>query len=147
MKYWSYLTAKLLAAAGLLWGMHAAMLWLLPPPDRVWQRENTTPVGTDLLWTTAYLLFWLVVVGVLTLILIDQRYRCRTCLRRLRMPVMTGSWPNPLLVAPPRIEYICPYGHGTLKVPELHMSGQEHPDWHRHDDDIWKELAGTRSED
>ena len=55
--------------------------------------------------------------GVLYLVVWDQRYRCRTCLRRLRMPVFAGSWPNMFLKGQPRMEYICTYGHGTLKVP------------------------------
>jgi hypothetical protein len=73
------------------------------------------------------------------LIVWDQRYRCRSCLRRLRMPVSAGSWPNMLLFGQPRTEYICLYGHGTLKVPEFRVM-KKSPDWESHDDDIWKEL-------
>ena len=29
----------------------------------------------------------------------------------------------------PRIEYICPFGHGTLKEAELQISGLENPEW------------------
>ena len=61
--------------------------------------------------------------GVLYLIIWDQRYRCRVCLRRLRMPIETGSWGRMLQFGRPRIEYICPYGHGTLKEDELQISG------------------------
>jgi len=38
------------------------------------------------------------------------------------------------------MEYICPFGHGTLTVAELQLTGRENPDWAAHDDDIWKEL-------
>jgi hypothetical protein len=55
------------------------------------------------------------------------------------MPVHAGSWPNMLLFGQPRTEYICLYGHGTLKVPEVRITSTA-PDWERHDDDIWKEL-------
>ncbi len=70
------------------------------------------------------LLYFLACFGVLHLIVWDQRYRCRTCLRRLRMPVSAGSWPNMLLFGQPRTEYICLYGHGTLKVPEFRVTHQ-----------------------
>jgi hypothetical protein len=44
-----------------------------------------------------------------------------------------------LLYGKPRLEYICTYGHGTLKVPELHITGTEPSAWEPHED-IWKEL-------
>ena len=54
--------------------------------------------------------------------------------------VSAGSWPNMLLFGQPRTEYICLYGHGTLKVPEVQITGPHGPDWEPHDEDIWKEL-------
>jgi len=94
----------------------------------------------DLPWTGLVLLFFLLVQGVVFLIIWDQRYRCRTCGRRLRMPVMTGRYAQMLLYGQPKLEYICTYGHGTLKVPELHIGGTQPSDWQQHDDDMWKEL-------
>jgi hypothetical protein len=44
-----------------------------------------------------------------------------------------------LQVGRPHTEYICPYGHGTLKVPELQITGKEPIDWAEHQD-IWREL-------
>ena len=40
----------------------------------------------------------------------------------------------------PRIEYICPYGHGTLKEAELQISGHENPEWIKHAE-YWEELC------
>jgi hypothetical protein len=77
--------------------------------------------------------------GVLFLIILDQRYRCRSCGRRLRMPVSTGSYSHMLLSGRPQTEYICLYGHGTLKEPELHISGREPSAWEPNSD-MWKEL-------
>jgi hypothetical protein len=57
------------------------------------------------------------------------------------MPVATGSWTHLLLIGPPRIEYICPYGHGTLQVPEVQITGPENQNWLPHGEDIWKELS------
>ncbi len=94
-------------------------------------------------YTFVMLGYFLFCLGLLYLITLDQRYRCRTCLRRLRMPVLRGSWTN-VLLGPPRTEYICPYGHGTLKVPELQIGGPYPPDWQAHED-IWKELFSTEA--
>jgi hypothetical protein len=89
------------------------------------------------------MLWFLAAVGVLYLIIWDQRYRCRACLRRLRMPIETGSWSSILQLGRPRIEYICPYGHGTLKEDELQISGRSNAEWTPHSDDIWAELVSA----
>ena len=83
--------------------------------------------GYDLAYTLVVGLWFLLCCGVLYLCVLDQRYRCRVCLRRLRMPVETGSWSRMLFLGRPRIEYICPYGHGTLKEAELQISGYGKP--------------------
>jgi hypothetical protein len=89
--------------------------------------------------------YFLLAEGILFLIIWDQKLRCRTCGRRLRMPVSKGSHAH-VLFGPPRTDYICVYGHGTLKVPELAISGRETPKW-KENQDIWKELteASTKS--
>lgn len=140
MKYWAYFAAKLLVAGALLSGVWTLMHALLPAPEPFMNYQFQSGFGVDLTWTTAYLLFFLCAVGVLALVVIDQRYRCRTCLRKLRMPVETGSWPNMFLLGKPKTEYICAYGHGTLKVPEVQIDGREDHAWHANDD-IWKELT------
>jgi hypothetical protein len=103
--------------------------------------------GQHVLTVNLALLVWFVVsVGVIYLIYRDQRYRCRVCLRRLRMPVETGSWGSMLRLGRPRVEYICPYGHGTLRADELQISGLEKPEWTRNSDDIWDELCAASKE-
>ena len=47
-----------------------------------------------------------------------------------------------LFLGRPRIEYICPYGHGTLKLAELQISGLENPEWNPHGE-IWDELCAS----
>jgi hypothetical protein len=132
MKYWGYLMAKLVAAGVLFWGMAFA----LPKPKLSF--NMTDPFVHDLGYTFTIMLFTLAAVGVLWAVIWDQRYRCRTCLRRLRMPILTGSWTH-ILLGRPRTEYICPYGHGTLKVEELQLTGHQQADWQPHED-MWKEL-------
>jgi hypothetical protein len=138
MKYWGYLVAKLLAAAAILWGVRVVLLLLAPTPATFMYIRPRDPFAFDLAFTFLMLGYWLFAAGLLWAIAWDQRYRCRSCLRRLRMPIHTGSWTHVLLGAP-CTEYICTYGHGTLKVAELQITGMQNPDWEPHED-IWKEL-------
>ena len=139
MRYWTILAAKFLAAAAVLYAVWIGMHALYVPPDHI-KRFGYPPFPHDLKWTSMVFAFHLLCQGVLFLIIWDQRWRCRTCGRRLRMPVSHGSYGQMLLFGRPRTEYICSYGHGTLVQPELHLSGREPSDWKAHDDDIWKEL-------
>jgi len=137
MKYWGFLLLKLAAGAVVM-----ALVWraiVFGFRGSLASGFEQRPFGHDLGFTTAMLVYFLACFGVLHLIIWDQRYRCRTCLRRLRMPVSAGSWPNMLLFGQPRIEYICLYGHGTLRVPEVRITTKS-TDWESHDEDIWKEL-------
>jgi len=137
MKYWGYLAAKLLVALAILSAMQRFIAAEFPPM-RAFYLGGPNPVMRNLNYTFVMLAFGLFAAGLVWMILRDQRYRCRTCLRRLRMPIQTGSW-NHVLLGAPSTEYICPYGHGTLKVAELQIAGHQQPDWRPHDD-MWKEL-------
>jgi len=136
MKYWGFLLLKLAVGALVMRFVWRAILLGFRDQQRF---AGLAPFGHDLGFTTAMLVFFLACFGVVYLIVWDQRYRCRSCIRRLRMPVSAGSWPNMLLFGQPRTEYICLYGHGTLKVPDFRVM-KKSPDWESHDDDIWKEL-------
>jgi hypothetical protein len=136
MKYWGYLAAKVVVWLAILTAIERAIAWSFPPVN--FYLRGPIPVVRYLDYQFIMLAFGLFAVGLAWLIVWDQRYRCRTCLRRLRMPIQTGSWTHVLLGAP-RTEYICPYGHGTLKVAELQIAGHEEPDWQPHED-MWKEL-------
>lgn len=138
MKYWAYFVAKL-AAAGLIIAGGLAVIHLSFPQRVTIFHTQQKLFMHDLSYTMVIMLYFLFCAGLLNAVIWDQRYRCRTCLRRLRMPVASGSWPNMLLTGQPRMEYICIYGHGTLKVPEVDITGSKRPDWQSHDD-IWTEL-------
>jgi hypothetical protein len=142
MKYWGFLAAKLVAAGALAHG--AAMLIVAFRPSASPSMLGIRPeqFAPDLLTTFIMFGYFIFCLGLLYGLILDQRYRCRTCLRRLRMPVATGSWTH-ILLGPPRTEYICTYGHGTLKVPELQIGGPHAPDWQPHDD-MWKELFSVK---
>jgi hypothetical protein len=62
------------------------------------------------------------------------------------MPLEKGSYSHLFLRGRPRLEYICIYGHGTLKVPEERIGGSGASDWQPHSDDIWKELEHSARE-
>ncbi|MBI5280503.1 MAG: hypothetical protein HY858_02385 [Candidatus Solibacter usitatus] len=138
MRYWAYLLSKTAAAGAVLWLVWKGMYASLPEPETfLYTRVSRFP--QDLGWTSALLGFWLLSVGAAYLIVWDQRRRCRTCLRRLRMPVERGSWGLATLLNPPRLESICPYGHGTMESPEVHVTGAAPPQWHSHGN-MWREL-------
>jgi hypothetical protein len=145
MRYWVYFAAKLASAAGLLYSLLALLNWYWPPEPRFFSYVPPR-FGYDLGYTLAVLIWFLLCTGAVYLAILDQRYRCRVCLRRLRMPVQTGSWSRMLQFGRPRIEYICPYGHGTLKEEELQISGLENPEWTPHSDDMWEELCASAKE-
>jgi hypothetical protein len=136
VRFWGFLLLKLVGAA---FGS-AAALWFL---NLFW--PPTTTLSQDLTYTTLAGVWFLFSYGLFYLAFWDQRYRCRTCLRKLRMPIETGSWGYMLQLGRPRIEYICPYGHGKLNVEELQISGKVQPEWTEHGD-MWAELFANGNE-
>jgi ABC-type sugar transport system permease subunit len=137
MKYWAFLVAKLAVVAAVLFVLLRAIGAALPKSDAL-IRFHQDPFAHDLLFTFVMMLYSLVAAGLVWAAIFDQRYRCRNCLRRLRMPIHRGSW-NHVLLGAPRTEYICLFGHGTLTVAELQITGMQNPDWEPHQD-IWTEL-------
>jgi hypothetical protein len=140
MRYWAYLAGKVGLCAAVMYGL---LCWLntWPMPPRINDYPQSRLTG-DLPYALLAGLWFLSCCGLLYLCIWDQRYRCRVCLRRLRMPVETGSWGGMLLLGRPRTEYICPYGHGTLKFAELQISGLENPEWNPNGE-IWDELCAS----
>jgi hypothetical protein len=141
MRYWAYLAGKVVAAAAPLYGLLILFGKVFPeqPQRGPWEQLHT--MNQALLCDLCLAGWFLLCVGAAYLILWDQRGRCRVCARRLRMPIETGSWGYMLQLGQPRIESICPYGHGTLRVDELRISGAANPEWTRNSDDIWDELC------
>jgi len=140
MRYWAYFAAKVVATFATFYGLLALLNWAWPPEPKFFTYVPPR-FGYSLGYTLTTLVLFLLFTSSLYFVILDQRYRCRVCLRRLRMPVETGSWSRMLQFGRPRIEYICPYGHGTLREDELQISGLESPEWKQNSDDIWAELA------
>ncbi len=141
MKYWGWFVLKLLATALVGFALWEGIHFFYPDPRLNYYGVPAPRFGHDLAYTLILLVYNLLLQGMIWLNIWDQRYRCRTCLRRLRMPVEQGSWSHMLLFGPPRTEYICPYGHGALDVPEVAVSGR--PVW-KPNRDMWTELFKPR---
>ncbi|HUJ21729.1 MAG TPA: hypothetical protein VLX58_09425 [Bryobacteraceae bacterium] len=141
VRYWSYLAGKLAISGALGYGLLLVINSFWSSPLLLYHVRRSR-FGLDLAYTSAVGLWFLVCCGLLYICIWDQRHRCRVCLRRLRMPIETGSWSRMLLLGRPRIEYICPYGHGTLKEEEVHLSGKENPEW-TESGDPWEELCAS----
>jgi hypothetical protein len=142
MKYWLYLAAKLLVGAVGILGLQAALVALYPKEAAPLPKFGPAPplFLHDMLFTFLTMGVWLAGAGILFAIVWDQKRRCRTCLRRLVMPINTGSWGHMVFFGRPKTEWICPFGHGTLRIEELQITGRQSPDWEPHDGNIWKEL-------
>jgi hypothetical protein len=139
MKYWLFFAAKVVLTVALFSGIWVLMFAFMPEPGRI-RDVQMGRFGQDLTWTTAIFVYFLAAAGAMALLVLDQRYRCRTCLRRLRMPVNSGAWDKMLRLGMPQVEYICPFGHGTLNVKLVHFAGHEGDNWREHDANIWREL-------
>ncbi len=142
MKYWLYLAAKLVCGSAVVYGLQAVLVRLYPNPPPLLPKFGPAPplFLHDMLFTFLTLGVWLIGAGLLFAIVWDQRRRCRTCLRKLIMPIQKGSWGNLITFGRPQTEWICPFGHGTLSIEELQITGMQLPGWQPHSDDIWKEL-------
>ena len=148
MRFWAYLAGKVVVAAAPLYGLLCLVgkaFPPLPPQQASTLRAELASLdvvaGHYLLCDLCLLGWFLLCAGTLYVIIWDQRRRCRVCVRRLRMPIETGSWAYMLQLGRPRVESICPYGHGTLKEDELQISGLTNPEWTPNSDDIWNELC------
>jgi hypothetical protein len=140
VRYWGFLAMKVALSCALA----AVFLdeinkYFWTPPLYAFPEVNWNLFGPDWRYTALIGLLFLFLAGLLYLSILDQRYRCRVCLRRLRMPIEKGSWSRMFMLGRPEVEYICIYGHGRLNVPELQISGLENPEW-KEQGDMWSEL-------
>jgi hypothetical protein len=139
MRYWLFLTGKMAVWFLAMYRIQFAVERTFPLPPRPWTGRQTMFMH-DLPFTCAIFAVWFLGAGSLSLILWDHRRRCRTCMRRLIMPVSRGSWGHLVTFGRPQTELICPFGHGTLSIENLQITGRQMPDWQPHSDNIWKEL-------
>lgn len=120
-RYWLWLGAKIVLILGVIAGLWAGAQFILPPAPGGWLRAWPR-LGTDFSYTLAAFVLGLLAAGLIGLCAWDQRFRCRVCARRLRLPRAEGVYSSVMLVGVPHTEYICSYGHGTLYVPDVHTT-------------------------
>jgi hypothetical protein len=99
--------------------------------------------GTDL-WAEplSTWLFLMTSMGVLAWSMLDQRRRCRVCLRKLGLAAHVGC-PGCLLLNWAGTELVCMDGHGMLHVPEMNASWNEPERWTELDES-WDGLFARR---
>jgi hypothetical protein len=142
MRYWAYFAGKVVVAVAPLYGIYLLLNAIFPLPlHSKYDFQDLDNSGKTLVHMLSQMFFFLLCAGGLFLIFWDQRRRCRVCLRRLRMPIETGSRGSMLQFGQPRIETICPYGHGTLSEEDAQIAGLANAEWTPHSDDIWHELC------
>ena len=132
MRYWAFLLVKLLLS-----GLIPLLLWL-PLADAMLAYHPTPAWPWRALIKLTVVPFYALFCVLLHWAIRDQRFRCRVGLRRLRMPVSSGSYGS-LLLDRPATEYICPFGHGKLLAQDLGVAGQVLA-WTRYGD-VWEELC------
>ncbi|WP_031500282.1 hypothetical protein [Bryobacter aggregatus] len=130
MKWWSLLGAKLAFLAAIHLLLIAWINWRIP--DGV--------IGIHLGYSFAVLAADMSVFVLGYFLWLDQKYRCRNCASRLRMPVAIGNWSGATIFSPPKMEWICPFGHGTMRHHEAPLSRNEPDQWQRNEGDFWKEF-------
>ena len=86
-------------------------------------------------------LFLLASMGVLCWSVLDQRRRCRVCLRRLGLPAHVGC-PGCLLLDWAGTELVCVEGHGMLHIGDMAVCWRETERW-TWLDESWQELFTT----
>ncbi|HXE31227.1 MAG TPA: hypothetical protein VN515_05450 [Terriglobales bacterium] len=141
MKYWSWLILKLILAIGIVGGFWTVASWVVPPPP-TGLLANWPRFGSDLSYTFAVAFSVILGFGLGWLCAADQVYRCRICVRRLRMPRSEGNYSHVMLGGSPFTEYICTYGHGKLLVPDVHLSNSRSLRWTGYGS-LWENLMNA----
>jgi hypothetical protein len=107
-----------------------------------WSRSESTLLLGSRDPASGPLLVWLYVLGTMGVLfwsIIDQKARCRDCLRLLSFPVRMGS-PGRLLLDWSGTELLCTQGHGVLHVPDLAASWDEESQRWISMDESWRGL-------
>lgn len=142
-RYALFMALKLLAGAGLMAALVLLINALSPPPPGLlhdWPR-----LGTSWPYTLAIGLWVLGGYGLLRLSIWDQRFRCRTCLRRLRLPLTEGIYSSVWLGGAPYTEYVCTWGHGKFYIPDIHLASGRKAMWVAYES-LWENLVKAETE-
>ena len=120
--------------SALLLGIVALCSWFMVHLIANWMMGSTYPLADEYsIW-----LFLPLAILALSWSMRDQQNRCRTCLRRLELPVEIGRTGSVLLNWA-GTEMVCSEGHGVLYVPESAANSLDQDRWNKLDDS-WSNL-------
>jgi len=118
----------------LLLSIAALSAWCLVHWIANWTVGSTYPMVDEYsLW-----LFLPLAIATLSWSVGDQQRRCRTCLRRLQLPVEIGRTGSVLLNWA-GTEMVCSEGHGVLYLPDSAANSLDQDRWNKLDES-WESL-------
>jgi hypothetical protein len=133
LRYWAFFCAKLILLLG---GMTVLGVELAA--------RNALALHTPSKFVLSLLIDWASILGTLLILrwaVLDQSRRCPVCLRRLGMPVTSGSWGSSL-IEPASTELLCDQGHGALVVSDSCTTLGEVRRWIALEDS-WRDLLAS----
>ncbi len=120
--------------SALLVALVAVLAWGLVHWITTWAAGSTYPMADEYsIW-----LYLPLAIVALSWSVSDQRSRCRTCLRRLELPVEIGRTGSVLLNWA-GTELVCPDGHGILYLPDSPENALDQDRWNQLDES-WTSL-------
>jgi Zn-dependent protease with chaperone function len=120
--------------SGLLLAAAALTAWCLVHWISNWVVGSSYPLVDEYsIW-----LFLPLAIVALSWSVRDQQARCRTCLRRLELPVEIGR-PGSVLLNWAGTEMVCSEGHGVLYLPDSPANSLDRDRWNKLDES-WESL-------
>jgi hypothetical protein len=124
--------------SALLLSIVALCSWSIVHWIATWMMGSTYPLADEYsIW-----LFLPLAIITLSWSIRDQQSRCRTCLRRLELPVEIGRTGS-ILLNWAGTEMVCSEGHGVLYVPESAANSLDQNRWNKLDES-WSNLFGGK---
>ena len=124
----------LAAKSVLLLAAAASAAWWLVHSLSIWTVGRSNPLMDEY----AIWLFLPLAIVALSWSVRDQQQRCRTCLRRLELPVEIGR-PGSVLLNWAGTEMVCSEGHGVLYLPDSPANSLDQDRWNKLDES-WESL-------
>jgi hypothetical protein len=127
-RYWAFLALKAISVVTI-----GPLMWI--EVGTMARHLFTAMPGRGLAGLASVILLIVAMGRAMIWCVADQRRRCRTCLRRMVLPVSVGSWASQF--EPSATEMLCEQGHGALALSDAETNVQDR--WTRLDES-WKAL-------
>jgi hypothetical protein len=135
IRYWAFFFAKAVLLLGAMTMLAVELA-----------ARNALSLHTPSKFVLSLLIDWASILATLLILrwaVLDQSRRCPVCLRRLGMPVTSGSWSS-ALIEPASTELLCDQGHGALRVSDSYTTLGEIQRWIALEDS-WRELLTSEN--